>query len=44
MPDAHFAPEITKALIGYVDEEDAEGENNPLAQIGRKAVEKIEAD
>lgn len=29
----------SKALIGYVDEEDAEGENNPLAQIGRNAVE-----
>lgn len=28
----------SKALIGYVDEEDAQGENNPLAQIGRKAV------
>ena len=34
----------SKALIGYVDEEDAQGENNPLAQIGRKAVEKPEAD
>jgi hypothetical protein len=30
----------SKALIGYVDEEDAEGENNPLAQIGRKATER----
>ncbi|MEU6016951.1 integrase [Streptomyces sp. NPDC047515] len=29
----------SKALIGYVDEEDSEGENNPLAQIGRKAAE-----
>lgn len=29
----------SKALIGYVDEDDAQGENNPLAQIGRNAVE-----
>lgn len=29
----------SKSLIGYVDEDDAEGENNPLAQIGRKAAE-----
>ncbi|MFF1358731.1 hypothetical protein [Streptomyces sp. NPDC058297] len=29
----------SKALIGYVDEEDAEGDNNPLAQIGRAAME-----
>jgi hypothetical protein len=27
----------SKALIGYVDEEDASGELNPLAQIGRAA-------
>lgn len=32
----------SKALIGYVDEEDAEGDNNPLAQIGRKATERPE--
>lgn len=32
----------SKALIGYVDEEDAQGENNPLAQIGRKAAEQSE--
>ncbi|WP_069765974.1 hypothetical protein [Streptomyces sp. LUP47B] len=32
----------SKALIGYVDEEDAAGENNPLAQIGRKATEEPE--
>jgi site-specific recombinase XerD len=29
----------SKALIGYVDEEDSAGENNPLAQIARKAME-----
>lgn len=29
----------SKALIGYVDEEDAAGEMNPLAQIGRAAVQ-----
>lgn len=29
----------SKALIGYVDEMDAEGENNPLAQIGKAAVQ-----
>lgn len=29
----------SKALIGYIDEEDAQGDNNPLAQIGRKAAE-----
>lgn len=34
----------SKALIGYIDEEDSEGENNPLAQIGRKAVEKPQTD
>jgi hypothetical protein len=28
----------SKALIGYVDEEDGQGENNPLAQIGKKAA------
>lgn len=28
----------SKALIGYVDEEDSAGEKNPLAQIGRKAA------
>lgn len=28
----------SKSLIGYVDEDDAVGENNPLAQIGRKAT------
>jgi hypothetical protein len=28
----------SKALIGYVDEDDAGGENNPLAQIGRAAT------
>jgi len=28
----------SKALIGYVDEDDAQGANNPLAQIGRKAA------
>jgi hypothetical protein len=28
----------SKALIGYVDEDDAAGEQNPLAQIGRAAV------
>jgi hypothetical protein len=28
----------SKALIGYVDEDDAQGENNPLAQIGKAAV------
>ena len=28
----------SKALIGYVDEDDAQGENNPLAQIGKKAA------
>ena len=32
----------SKALIGYVDEEDAQGQNNPLAQIGRKATEQSE--
>lgn len=31
----------SKALIGYVDEDDAQGDNNPLAQIGRKAVETV---
>lgn len=34
----------SKALIGYVDEEDSEGENNPLAQIGRAAVRQDEED
>ena len=29
----------SKALIGYVDEDDAGGELNPLAQIGRKATQ-----
>ncbi|MFB8182662.1 integrase [Streptomyces sp. NPDC055966] len=29
----------SKALVGYVDEEDAAGEMNPLTQIGRAAVE-----
>lgn len=29
----------SKALIGYVDEEDSAGENNPLAQIGRAAAQ-----
>jgi hypothetical protein len=28
----------SKALIGYVDEDDAAGEMNPLAQIGQAAV------
>jgi hypothetical protein len=28
----------SKSLIGYVDEDDAAGERNPLAQIGRAAV------
>jgi hypothetical protein len=32
----------SKALIGYVDEDDAAGELNPLAQIGRAAVEQPE--
>lgn len=32
----------SKALIGYVEEEDAEGDDNPLAQIGRKATEDSE--
>lgn len=27
----------SKALIGYIDEEDSQGERNPLAQIGRAA-------
>jgi hypothetical protein len=27
----------SKALIGYVDEEDSQGEQNPLAQIGQAA-------
>ncbi|MGA4960428.1 site-specific integrase [Streptomyces lavendulocolor] len=30
----------SKALIGYVDEEDSSGERNPLAQIGKAAVER----
>ncbi|WP_050800430.1 hypothetical protein [Streptomyces himastatinicus] len=30
----------SKALIGYVDEEDSRGERNPLAQIGRAAVKR----
>ncbi|MFH8813109.1 integrase [Streptomyces hygroscopicus] len=30
------------ALIGYVDEDDAEGEHNPLAQIGQAAVQRDE--
>jgi hypothetical protein len=34
----------SKALIGYVDEEDGQGENNPLAQIGRKAAKDAAAD
>ncbi len=29
----------SKALIGYVDEDDAAGDMNPLAQIGRAAVQ-----
>ncbi|MFD6149390.1 tyrosine-type recombinase/integrase [Streptomyces sp. NPDC060243] len=29
----------SRALIGYVDEEDAAGENNPLSQIGKQAAE-----
>lgn len=29
----------SKALIGYIDEMDAEGEGNPLAQIGKAAVQ-----
>ncbi|MGY0065127.1 tyrosine-type recombinase/integrase (plasmid) [Streptomyces sp. LZ34] len=32
----------SKALIGYVDEDDADGEHNPLAQIGRAAVKRDE--
>ncbi|WP_176724922.1 MULTISPECIES: hypothetical protein [unclassified Streptomyces] len=28
----------SKALIGYIDEDDAQGDNNPLVQIGRKAA------
>lgn len=28
----------SKALIGYIDEEDGEGERNPLTQIAKKAV------
>lgn len=28
----------SKALIGYIDEEDGQGERNPLAQIGKNAV------
>jgi hypothetical protein len=34
----------SKALIGYVDEDDAQGENNPLAQIGKAAVKKQDPD
>lgn len=34
----------SKALIGYVDEEDSQGENNPLAQIGRAAVKRQQND
>lgn len=30
----------SKSLIGYVDEDDSAGENNPLAQIGRAAVQR----
>ncbi|MFF8610810.1 integrase [Streptomyces sp. NPDC015346] len=30
----------SKALIGYVDEEDSSGERNPLAQIGKAAMKK----
>jgi hypothetical protein len=33
----------SKALIGYVDEEDSSGERNPLAQIAKAAVRKQEA-
>ncbi|MBT2368904.1 integrase [Streptomyces sp. ISL-10] len=29
----------SKALIGYIDEEDSIGERNPLARIGKKAAE-----
>ncbi|MEU0253131.1 hypothetical protein ABZ299_11595 [Streptomyces sp. NPDC006184] len=29
----------SKALIGYVDEGDAAGERNPLAQIGRASAQ-----
>lgn len=32
----------SKALIGYVDEDDAAGELNPLAQIGKAAMEQAE--
>lgn len=34
----------SKALIGYVDEEDAAGDNNPLAQIGRRATARDQED
>lgn len=34
----------SKALIGYVDEEDSQGERNPLAQIGKAAVKKQDPD
>lgn len=34
----------SKALIGYVEEEDAGGELNPLAQIGRRAVKSQDGD
>lgn len=32
----------SKALIGYVDEDDSQGEQNPLAQIGRAAADQQE--
>ncbi|MGS2592105.1 integrase [Streptomyces hebeiensis] len=34
----------SKALIGYVDEDDAQGESNPLAQIGRAAAAERERE